>query len=178
MVSIKKLNESLNRLYEKENYSLTEKVNHENDEVNDTTRRNIRTAKKLKQEYGAYGNLNESSGYSEVIMTSPSGIFSLGVDSGIGVKDTPWEELKVKSSGLAEKYMVEIRIQSPYYNLDGKSIRRKAYPDEVEVVHGVSERRESLEDTIEYIGVLQEAVEFAKQISDFIKRNPEWDAEK
>ena len=42
----------------------------------------------------------------EVIMTSPTGDFTLVKEQGIGINDTPWTGLKVISSGNADKHVV------------------------------------------------------------------------
>lgn len=97
------------------------------------------------------------------------GDFTLVKESGIGMNDTPWEGLKVKSSDAAEKHVVEVRLSSvgwPQY--DGTPIKYKYNPNEVEVFHGMRMTRDSFADTEEYIEVLKSALAFAKRVQNFI----------
>lgn len=94
--------------------------------------------------------------------------FSLVEDSGIGINNTPWEGLKVISKGLAKKHVVEIRLHtkgSPGFN--GEPVTYQ-YSD-VEIAHGMRSTSDTLEDTEEYIEVLEDAVDFAKRIKKFIE---------
>ena len=55
----------------------------------------------------------------EKIMSSSDGNFTLYKVTGVGKQDTPYESLKVVSEGLADKYVVEIRLDSNFQNFNG-----------------------------------------------------------
>ena len=89
---------------------------------------------------------------------------------GIGVNDTPWSGLAVVSKGLAVKHVVEIRLNSkgmPEYNGDPIEYEYKdAY-----VTHGMRATMDTLEETEEYIEVLEDAVDFARRVNEYLYRN-------
>ncbi len=106
----------------------------------------------------------------EVIFSE--GDFTLVKDSGIGVNDTPWEGLKVKSSDAAEKHVVEVRLSSvgnPRF--DGTPVKHRYDPERTEVSHGMRMCADSFADTEEYIEVLKSALAFAKRVNDYIINN-------
>ena len=103
----------------------------------------------------------------ETIFTQ--GDFTLVKESGIGVSDTPYEELRVISEGAAEKHVVEVRLESDYQPFNGQPVKYKYYG--VEVAHGMRTKRDSLADTAEYIQVLQDALDFAKLVEKYIHEN-------
>ena len=108
----------------------------------------------------------------EVIFSE--GDFTLVKESGIGVNNTPWEGLKIKSSGAAEKHVVEVRVHnSNYIPYDGTAVKYKYDSDAVEVSHGMRMATDSLADTEEYIEVLKSALAFAKRVQNYIN-NSEW----
>lgn len=111
----------------------------------------------------------------EVIFTE--GDFSLVKESGIGMQDTPWEQLSVISEGNANKHVIEIRLD-PYRspNFEGKPVKYTYGPDAVEVSHGMRMRKDTLAETEEYIEALKEAVIFAKRVQKFIDESDEWRA--
>lgn len=106
----------------------------------------------------------------EIIFTQ--GDFTLVKESGIGVSDTPYEELRVISEGAAEKHVVEVRLESDYKAFNGQPVKYKYYG--VEIAHGMRTSRDSLADTAEYIQVLQDALDFAKLVEKYIHDNG-WD---
>lgn len=94
--------------------------------------------------------------------------FSLIEDGGIGINDTPWEGLRVISKGSAKKHVVEIRLKtkgSPDFN--GEPVTYQ-YSD-VEVAHGMRSTSDTLEDTEEYIEVLEDAVAFARKVKKYLQ---------
>lgn len=100
--------------------------------------------------------------------------FDFCIEHGIGMKDTPWTGLKVKSKGLAKEYVVEIRlVDKGYHPFDGEPVVYKYY--DVEVAHGIRGRRETLDETREYVTVLEDAVDFAERVLDWIRNNPDYD---
>ena len=80
-----------------------------------------------------------------------------------------WEGLKVVSKGAAEKHVVEIRLDTSNHmseNIEGDVFTYEY--DNAYVAHGMRSRADTLEETEEYIEVLQEAVEFAREVIQFI----------
>ena len=108
----------------------------------------------------------------ETLKVSDNYNFRLCKRDSIGINDTPYEELLVKSENLADKYVIEIRLESDYHDFNGQPIKYTYY--DVYIAHGMSSRKESLLDTKEYVEVLNEAIDFAYKVKDFIENNPEW----
>ena len=101
------------------------------------------------------------------------GNFAFVKKSGIGAHDTPWEGLEVISSGNAEKHVVTIQLDSLLFpRFNGKPVRYTY--NGVYVKHGNRGVSDTLNDTIEYIEVLQEAVRFSKKVIDWLNQNPQW----
>lgn len=94
--------------------------------------------------------------------------FVLRKVSGVGVNDTPWTGLNVESRGLAEKHCVEVRLQTKNYPIfDGKPVEyayKFAY-----VAHGMRMKTDTLDETREYIAVLDEAVNFAERVNTYLQ---------
>lgn len=92
---------------------------------------------------------------------------------GVGANDTPYDELDVKSIGLAEKHVVEVRLDYrgvPVY--EGDPV--KYVYNGVEVSHGMRMKRDSLAETKEYIGVLNEALDVAFEVQKYCILNGWW----
>ena len=100
------------------------------------------------------------------------GDFTLCKESGIGSEDTPWEGLIVKSSNVAEKHVVEVRLSSvgnpPF---DGTPVKYRYDPEKTEISHGMRMKADTFADTGEYIKVLEEALAFAKRVKQYIIDN-------
>ena len=103
------------------------------------------------------------------LLRSNDGMFELIKVEGVGMNNTPYTELRVKSSGLAEKHVVEIRLQSRWQNFEGDPVKYSYYG--VEVAHGMRSVTDSLKDTQEYIDVLESALSFAYEVEDYIADN-------
>lgn len=115
--------------------------------------------------------INES-GSSNSLLKSSDGMFELVKVEGVGMNNTPWTGLRVKSSGLAEKHIVEIRLHSNYPDFNGDPVKY-SYRG-VDVAHGMRSRVDTLEETQEYIDVLQSALSFAYKVEDYVADNG-WD---
>lgn len=112
----------------------------------------------------------------EVIMTSNSGDYTLVKKSGVGAGDRPWEGLEVRSSGNADKHVVEIRLDSDNFMTNIKSNEPFKYTyNDVHIAHGMRSCKDTIQETKEYIEVLTEAIEFAGIVKEYIK-NSEWSA--
>lgn len=99
--------------------------------------------------------------------------FTLEYITGVGMNDTPYEQLGVRSRGLAEKHVVEVRLESPsVYNYEGEPVKyayNKAY-----VSHGMRMRSDTLAETAEYIEVLKEALDVAFEVQKYCILNGWW----
>lgn len=108
----------------------------------------------------------------EIIFSTDN--FVLLSNEGIGANDTPYKELRVVSRGIAEKHVVEVRLDSTNEKIQGDSIQFKYFG--AYVSHGMRMRQDSLSETREYIQVLEEAVSFAEKINSWLNSNEEWQA--
>ena len=99
--------------------------------------------------------------------------FTLYFNEGVGNNDTPYQELVVKSTGIAEKHVVGVELDpSGVYAYDGTPIKY-AYKG-VEVKHGMRMHRDTLQETKEYIDVLNEALEVAFEVQKYAILNGWW----
>ncbi len=110
----------------------------------------------------------------EVIFSNSNFVFFMY--SGTGVNDTPFKSLRVASIGDADKYVVEVRLNSNMLVFTGEPVCYK-YKDAI-VSYGSSSRQYTLEDTKNLINILQDAVEFAERINSWLSENPEWSVER
>lgn len=98
--------------------------------------------------------------------------FELRACHGVGVNETPWSGLEVitKEGSLAKKHAVEIRLHSKgWADFDGTPVVYQ-YKD-CYVAHGMRSRADTLSETQEYIDVLEDALDFAKRVNDYIYNN-------
>ena len=107
-----------------------------------------------------------------VLLTSSNGNFYLYHRSGISLNNTPIEELRVQSLDLADKYVVEIRLESDYPDFDGKP--KKIVYHNVYIARGTRSSQDTLVETKEYIELLNEAVDFVERINNYLDTNEEW----
>lgn len=92
---------------------------------------------------------------------------------GVGANDTPYDELDVKSIGLAEKHVVEVRLNyRGTHEYNGEPI--KYVYSEVEISHGMRMQKDSLAETGEYIEVLKEALDVAFEVQKYCILNGWW----
>lgn len=110
-----------------------------------------------------------TSSSNNAILTSATGLFSLFEDSGVGRNNSPWTGYRVISSGLANKHVVEIRLdQTTRDDFDGNPVTY--LPRSCYVAYGMRMRIDTGADTKEFIQVLQEALDFKEEI-DFYFHN-------
>lgn len=89
---------------------------------------------------------------------------------GIGIDNTPWTGLAVLSKGLADKHVVEIRLnRKGFPDMDGNPVEYK-YTNSY-IAHGMRSSSDTLEETEEYIDVLEDAVDFARKIDSWLYNN-------
>ena len=99
--------------------------------------------------------------------------FILYYENGVGANDTPYEELVVKSIGLAEKHVVEVRLDyRGMHEYNGEPI--KFVYNNIEVSHGMRMKKDTLLDTKEYIDVLKEALDVAFEVQKYCILNGWW----
>lgn len=100
-------------------------------------------------------------GTSDVLLSSE--MFDLVKRTGVGGQDTPYTMYEVSSKGLADDYVVEIRLRTDYPYLDGEPVEftvRESY-----IRWGISSN--SGKDVDEFIKVLQAAKEFKAEIDKY-----------
>ena len=109
----------------------------------------------------------------EVTEIKKFGNFILRRIQGVGANDTPYDKLDVKSIGLAEKHVVEVRLHyRGTYPFNGEPV--KYMYDEVEVSHGMRMKTDTLAETKEYIDVLNEALDVAFEVQKYCILNGWW----
>lgn len=109
-----------------------------------------------------------ASKYNDVIFEDEN--FEFVRTQGVGINHTPWTGLAVVSKGLAKKHVVEIRLESRgWYDYDGTPVEF-TYSG-VEVAHGMRSTRDTLDETVEYIEVLEDALDFAYRVQDWLDAN-------
>lgn len=89
--------------------------------------------------------------------------------SGVGVQQTPWTGLKIRSKELALKHVVEIRLikkGNPRY--DGTPVYLEY--SGCHIAHGMRSSIDTLDDTKEYVMVLEDAIDFAERVNDYLHR--------
>jgi len=92
-------------------------------------------------------------------------------EHGIGVNDTPYYGLavKAKNGSPADKHVVQVRLNSDFPRYEGAPVGityQGAY-----VAHGMRSSTDTWDDTQEYIEVLQDSLDFAKKVTQWIKHN-------
>lgn len=100
--------------------------------------------------------------------------FALVEEHGIGIEDTPFTKLEVESKGKARKHVVEISLFSDSPDFEGKPVQYRYVPEKTYVNHGMRMKVDTLEETLEYVAVLKDAVEFAKRVNTWLFAHPEW----
>lgn len=98
--------------------------------------------------------------------------FTLEHVTGVGINDTPYEELEVRSKGLADKHVVSVRLDSGVYAFNGKPVKRLV--NKVYVNHGMRMTTDTLAETKEYIDVLNEAMDVAFEVQKYCILNGWW----
>lgn len=106
---------------------------------------------------------------SSTILTSQNGNFELVQRSGVGRNKTPWTSYEVKSKGLAEKHVVEIRIQNKDANYNGEPVELEPYY--VYIAHGMRSTIDTGSDIKELISVLEEALDFKADVNTYFATN-------
>lgn len=94
--------------------------------------------------------------------------------SGTGINDTEYQALKVMSTGKAEEYVVEVRLNFQWLDFNGGFEKYKYY--DAVVAYGFGSKSLSLKETEEFIEVLQNGISFARSINRWLDENPEYKA--
>ena len=103
-----------------------------------------------------------------------NGNFALVEIHGIGIKNTPYARLEVKSKGLAKKHVVDVRLDSDCPDFNGTPVQYRYCTDGTYVAHGMRMTADTLDETLECAAVLKDAVDFAKRVNTWIFAHPEW----
>ena len=112
---------------------------------------------------------------SDVLLRSSENNFMLVEESGVGLNNTSWTGLDVRSKGLADKHVIKIVLHTDGRpDFDGEPVIYH-YQPYVTITHGFRSdgENETLGGVQECIGVLQEAVDFGKEIERYLKSS-EW----
>lgn len=96
-----------------------------------------------------------------ILLVSNDGLFELVEEELTGRDGVAHTSLRVRSNGLAEKHVVEIRLFSVSFNV---LLFRDVY-----VAHGMRGKADTLDETIEYAKVLESAVAFAHDVLFYVK---------
>ena len=98
------------------------------------------------------------------LLKSNDGMFELVKVEGVNRHDnTPFKLLETRNYGLAKKHMVEVKVH-------GQGSPVQCY-SKVEVAYGLRGRADTLEETQEYIDVLESALSFAYEVEDYLLDN-------
>lgn len=89
---------------------------------------------------------------------------------GIGINDTPWKALEVISKPLAYKHVIEIRLV-PINDMEYNGTPIVQTYNGAYIARGMRSCKDTLDDTKEYIKVLQDAVEFTETINKWLLTN-------
>lgn len=103
------------------------------------------------------------------LLTSDGGNFQLVVTEGIGINNTPWTGYEVKSTGLAKKHVVEIRIDTKNADYNGQPIQ--LIPYYVYIAYGMRSVISRGSEIEEFISVLQEALDFKADVNTYFSIN-------
>ena len=103
--------------------------------------------------------------------------FALLEIHGIGMENTPYARLEVESKGLAKKHVVDISLYSACPAFEGKPVQYRYRAWGAYVNHGMRMKIDTLDETLEYVEVLKDAVDFAKRVNAWISAHPEWKLE-
>ena len=103
------------------------------------------------------------------LLTSDEGNFSLVTTEGVGVNDTPWTGYEVRSTGLAEKHVVQIRIEMKNADYNGEPVEQIPYY--VHIAYGMRSVIDRASDIREFIKVLQEALKFKHAVDTYFSSN-------
>ena len=94
--------------------------------------------------------------------------YEFGIESGVGVRNTPWKGLVVrtKDGSNADKYVIDIRLNHDMQDFNGTPVVYNTRSIEVNF-HGYSNREG--QTVTEYIQTLNEAVAFAEKVQVYIR---------
>jgi hypothetical protein len=99
----------------------------------------------------------------------------------MGMQDVPWDNLEVRSTGAADKHVIEVRLETANSmhleeDEEGKPLPfRYIYNlDRTNVSHGMRMTTDTLAETEEYVEALKAAVAFARRVNTWLEQHPEW----
>lgn len=96
--------------------------------------------------------------------------FEFGIESGVGVRETPWKSFAVKSKRYsnAEKYAVRVYLEQSYEEFRGTPVEFEVMEIGVNF-HGCSSIDVQTQTVSEYIQTLNEAVAFAERVQGYFE---------
>ena len=101
------------------------------------------------------------------------GDFSLFFEEFENIDNEKCQGLNVKSTGNAEKHVIEIRLCGAKFPYHGGETKKYSYSN-IYVSHGMRSTSDSLAETKEYIDTLTEALDAAFEIQKYCMLNGWW----
>lgn len=98
--------------------------------------------------------------------------FVLFKSGGIGMQDTPYMRLEVRSQGKAKEQVVRIEMIGNMPKFEGTPVQYKYH--NAHVAYGLNIRTPSRKDIEDLIEVLQDALNFVDRVNAWLNDNPEW----
>lgn len=98
--------------------------------------------------------------------------FVLFKSEGIGMQDTPYTRLEVRSQGKAKEQVVRIEMSANMPKFEGAPVQYKYH--NAYVAYGLNIRTPSRKDIEDLIEVLQDALNFVDRVNAWLNDNPEW----
>lgn len=106
------------------------------------------------------------------VINTYGNLFDLVLEKSTGINDTPYEGLRVKRKGYADKHVINIDLDRVNVNYDGAPVKHRYY--RVRINQGMRGTCNTLAETRECIAVLQEAVKAAEEIEVWMKLSGWW----
>ena len=92
----------------------------------------------------------------------------------VGIHNTPYHILEVRSTGTAKKHVIEIRLIRVNVDYNGEPVEHKFR--DIYVSHGMRSESDKLAETKEYIDALTAALDAAFEIQKYCVLNGWWKA--
>lgn len=100
--------------------------------------------------------------------------FELYEINSVGIHNTPYHTLEIRSTGTAKKHVIEIRLNRVNADYNGEPVEHKFY--NIYVSHGMRSESDTLAETKEYIDALTAAIDAAFEIQKYCVLNGWWKA--
>lgn len=98
--------------------------------------------------------------------------FELYEITGVGINNTDYHTLEVRSMGTAKKHVIEIRLNRVNVDYNGEPVKHRFY--KIYVSHGMRSEMDSLTESIECANAIIAAVDAAFEIQKYCVLNGWW----